>query len=69
MITYRKLAEIINTFTEDQKDLDVSVYNIDEDEFYSADCVGLSEEDDVLEKDHPYIVFPHEEYTITQVVM
>lgn len=57
-MTYRELAQIISEkMTDDQKNCDVTVYYFNIDEFYSCRCIELSEEDDVLDKDHPYLVF------------
>ncbi len=56
-LTYRELAEAINTFTEEQKDSSVTVYIKDHDEFYPlyTDTLKFGEHDDVLDKDHPFL--------------
>ena len=63
-LTWRQLANAIDLFTEEQKDTDVTVYVLGEDEFYpmmqltqtkgiDPDDLGVS---DVLDDNHPYLV-------------
>jgi len=58
-MTYRELSEYIENLTEEQKNCDVTVYVSGVDEYYSlvGDFPALeSDHDDVLDKDHPYLV-------------
>lgn len=55
-ITYRELAQYINDMlTEEQKDLDVSIYLTNTDEYFSCTGTSIQEETDILDKDHPYL--------------
>jgi hypothetical protein len=59
MISFRDLAKIIDGMTDEQKDDMVSIYNQEIDEYFSAQGVGVTlEEDDVLDKGHQFIIFP-----------
>ena len=52
-ITYRELAERISKMPEDQT---ATVYDAVTDEFYAVDYLFVTEEDDVLDKDHLVMV-------------
>jgi len=57
-ITYRQLAAEINMMTEEQKDSDVAVLAIYEDEYHPVSGsvkFANSETCDVLDSDHPFI--------------
>ena len=58
-MTYRELAALImEEFNDDQLDMDVSVYDWDQDEFYplAETPWAITSEDDVLDADHPYLI-------------
>ena len=55
-MTYEELIEKLNSMTEEQKKLDVSIYVSDICEFYPVSRIEVTKEDDVLDKDHPFIV-------------
>jgi hypothetical protein len=52
-ITYRELLKELSKMTVEQLDCDVSVCGPDG-EFYEAE-LDFQDEDDVLDKDHPYL--------------
>jgi len=54
-MTYRKLLTALNQFSEEQLDLDVSVFMPSSDEFFSGMSIGPLDTD-VLDKGHPVIV-------------
>lgn len=59
-MTYRELAlEILDTLTDEQLDMDVTIYDSEDDEFFGcyANVLGIttSDDDDVLDENHPYI--------------
>lgn len=57
MLTYRKLLEYIQSLPEDNLDDNVSIFDVDSKEFYSAKRWKLMKDDDVLDKGHAYIEF------------
>lgn len=54
-LTYRELADLIAKLSEEQKDANVSVHTSWDDEFHPVPYMTFSMEDDVLDKDHPYL--------------
>lgn len=56
--TFRDLRDALNTLTDEQLDSTLTLYRENEDEFYSVAAVlECTNEDDVLDKDHPYLQF------------
>jgi hypothetical protein len=58
-MTYKQLAEhILNDFSEEQKESDVSVFVKAVDEFYPLDQICIAEEElvDVLDDGHPFLM-------------
>ena len=58
-MTYHELAMYINTLTEEQMNMDVTVYLSGIDEYYGLDDntpVYQAPEYDVLDQNHPYLV-------------
>ena len=61
-MTYRELLDTLKIFTHAQLDMHVSIYLKDPgpcatDEFYELERIAYANEDnDVLDKDHPYLV-------------
>ena len=55
-MTYRELIEQLKKLTEEQLDCDVTVQDLYEEEYYSADFDTVVESD-VLDEDHPIITF------------
>lgn len=57
-MTYRELAEKIGRMSDEEKDCDVSVHSVIEDEYFSiSDQVSFINEDesDVMDDGHPYL--------------
>lgn len=56
-MTYRELyLEIKNNFSEEQKDMDVTIFDTDNEEYYKVNSeIKYTETDDVLDKNHPII--------------
>lgn len=57
MITYRELKEKLEKLTEEQLDMNVSFYDKMNDEYYSGGAFFITDEDDVLDKNHPVITY------------
>ena len=55
--TYRQLKAVLNTLTDEQLEANVTVKDIPGDEYYGVCGFGFEEEDDVLDKGHPFIRF------------
>jgi hypothetical protein len=53
--TYRQLLEWLKKFNDDQLDSNVSVHLKDMDEWFPIEATAFTEEDDVLDKGHPYL--------------
>lgn len=49
-MTYRELAEKIQSFDDDKKDRTVTVWNVEEDEFYGVQSSGMTSECDIFDK-------------------
>lgn len=57
-MTYQNLLEILQTLTLEQLKMDVSIYDIGNDEFCPMNGFHFSDETvDVLDPEHPYISF------------
>ena len=54
-LTYRQLLEWLKKFNDEQLDSNVSVHIKDADEWYPVEATAFTEEDDVLDKGHPYL--------------
>ena len=57
MITYRQLLQKIQTFSEEQLDANVTIFDIAKDEHYgdTVEVVFATEECDTLDPNHPVI--------------
>jgi len=53
-MTYQRLAEIINEMSEEDKMLDVSIYNQEIDEYFSVVDFDYCD-DGILDDGHPYL--------------
>ena len=57
-MTYQNLLEILQTLTLEQLKMDVSIYDIGDDEFYPMEGSHFTGDTcDVLDPEHPYISF------------
>ena len=59
-MTYRELLhylKLLETDESDQLDKDVTVYDVQNEEYYRVDDFDKTESVDVLEADHPFFVF------------
>jgi hypothetical protein len=57
-MTYQNLLEILQTLTLEQLKMDVSIYDIGNDEFCPMNGFHFSDKTvDVLDPEHPYISF------------
>ncbi len=54
-MTYKDLLEILSELNEEQLNMDVTVYDSIDDEFFPIDEI-LTAENDVLDKDHLYFI-------------
>jgi len=55
-MTYKELADFVNTLTTDQLRLDVSIYSNSEDEYTELVDTDFNVESDVLDSDHPVLI-------------
>ena len=56
--SYRDLLKHLQTFTEDQLDMTVTVYEKHQDEFFPVQSFEVTgDEPDILDGNHPYISF------------
>ena len=57
-MTYQNLLEILKTLTLEQLKMDVSIYDIGDDEFYPMNGFHFTGDTcDVLDPEHPYVSF------------
>lgn len=59
-MTFKQLLAHLQTMDETQLNSDVTVYNTSDDEFFKVDDIDYSPENDVLDKNHPFLVFSPE---------
>lgn len=57
-ITWRQLRDHINVMDEEQLDSDVTVHCTAVDEWFQAVGYEITEVDDVLDKNHPFLTIP-----------
>lgn len=55
-MTYQQLLDILQTLTHEQLKANLSIYDPTIDEYYTVSGFGITNEDEVLDKDHPYII-------------
>jgi hypothetical protein len=56
-MTYRKLKNIINNFSDKQLNMDVTIYIEENDEYFeAAECKIYASDNDILDEGHPYLV-------------
>ena len=55
--TYRQLLEALQELTEDELDLSVTLYDSQREEYYPLNYCGKTEGDDVVDHDHPILIF------------
>lgn len=56
-MTYQELLDYLQSLSEEQKQMDVTVYSQEFDEYHGVLGVFTNEEDDVLDAQHPYLAF------------
>lgn len=57
-MTYRELMNLLKTLSYEQLQMDVSIYDIGNDEFYSMNGFHFTGDTcDVLDPEHPYLSF------------
>ena len=54
-MTWRELKNHINTMDDEQLDTDVTVHLVIQDEYFRVSDINYSPENDVLDKNHPYL--------------
>lgn len=55
-MTYKQLLELLKTLEPEQMKMDVSIYDPTVDEYYSTVGFGITNDTDVLDEDHPFII-------------
>jgi len=56
-MNYYNLLEILKTMDHEQLKMDVTVYNSLDDEYYMCKDLRVTKTTDVLDENHPYMVF------------
>lgn len=57
-MTYRELMNLLKTLSYEQLQMDVSIYDIGNDEFYPMEGLHFTDDTtDVLDPEHPYLSF------------
>jgi hypothetical protein len=54
--TYRQLLAALQELSQDELDMNVSVYDSTNEEYYPLNYTGKCEGDDVLDADHPIMI-------------
>ena len=56
-MTYRELREQLDKLSAEQLDMDVTIYDAEDDEFYGcySPNLQLNTSEDTLDKEHPYL--------------
>jgi hypothetical protein len=55
-MTYKQLFEYLKTLDREQMQMDVSIYDPTVDEYYPTVGFGITNETDVLDENHPFII-------------
>ena len=56
-MTYRELAAFLGTLSDEQLNMDVTVYDTQQDEYFMSGGVTIETDTDVLDANHPVITF------------
>ena len=56
-MTYRELAAFLVTLSEEQLNMDVTVYDTQQDEYFMSEGIRVVADTDVLDDNHPVITF------------
>ncbi len=60
-MTYLELAnKILNQFTKEQQEMNVTIYDKFDDEWFGINKLDIIIEDDVLDKSHPFLILERE---------
>jgi hypothetical protein len=56
-MTYKELKDQLDNLNEEQLEMDVTIYDSEEDEFFGcyAPQLSINKEDDTLDDNHPYL--------------
>ena len=54
-MTWTELRDKINNMSEEQRNTDVTFFDSNEGEFFALCRLNFTSEDDVLDKNHPYL--------------
>jgi len=60
-MTWKELKAHIEVMDEDQIETDVTVHDMENNEFFKVLDIDFSREDDILDKNHPFLNFPADE--------
>ena len=60
-MTWDELRAHIEAMDKEQRKSDVTVYNANIDEYFAVNEIDFSPVDDVLDKNHPFLVFDPED--------
>ena len=56
-MTYKQLKSHIEVMDKEQLNQDVTLFNTETEEFYQVNDIDFIPETDVLDKNHPYLIF------------
>ena len=56
-MTYKQLLAALKELSEDELELTATIYSKNDDQYWIAEFTDRSKFDDVIERDHPIIVF------------
>lgn len=54
-MTYKELLDLLNELDEEQLNMDVTIYDTEEDEFFKSAGFNITDETDILDENHPYL--------------
>ena len=55
-LTYRQLIESSKYFTKEQLDQTVTIFDVDDDEYFPCNGISITQEDGVLDKKHIILI-------------
>ena len=60
-LTYRQLIEHSKYFTKEQLDQTVTIFDVDDDEYFPCNGISITQEDGVLDKKHIILIIKKDE--------
>ena len=66
--TYRQLLAALQELSQDELDMNVTVYDNTNEEYYPLNYAGKCEGDDVVDADHPIMIINDPEATVSEPI-